>query len=104
MTGAQQYQLASAGGSAYTIKNVNSNLCVDVDASSTADGAVIQQYTCNMTGAQSFTLTDRGGGYYNIVNTNSGKCVDVAALSTADGAIIHQWTCGTGQNQQWQFR
>jgi hypothetical protein len=38
------------------IKPVHSNMCVDVAGSGTADGTLIQQWTCNNTAAQDFYL------------------------------------------------
>ncbi|PIB04321.1 RICIN domain-containing protein, partial [Streptomyces sp. HG99] len=45
-----------AGGT-YHFVNRHSGKCLDVPGASTADGARMQQYTCNGTTAQSFTLT-----------------------------------------------
>jgi chitinase len=76
----------------YTMQVVYSGKCIDVNAASTADGANVQQYTCNGTGAQSFQVVDEGSGWYKILNTNSGKAIDVTSASTADGANVQQWT------------
>jgi chitinase len=81
----------------YTIVNVFSGKCVDVNAASTAPQAVVQQYTCNGTGAQSFQVIDEGNGWFKILNTNSHLAVDVIGASTADGTHIQQYTDnGTG--------
>jgi chitinase len=81
----------------YTIVNVFSGKCVDVNAASTAPQAVVQQYDCNGTGAQSFQVIDEGNGWYKILNTNSHLAVDVIGASTANGTHIQQYTDnGTG--------
>jgi hypothetical protein len=94
---------APVPGSYYTLKAVHSGKCMDVQATNTADGAKIGQYTCNGYLWQNWSLVDKGSGYYNIVSQNSGKCLDVNGASTADGAQLIQWTCGSGTNQQWQL-
>ncbi len=86
----------------YTIKSVNSNLCMDVDHSKFNNGANIQQWSCNGTNAQAFDLVVNGG-YYNLKNVNSGKLVDVSGVSTSDGANIAQWEATNGDNQRFSF-
>ena len=85
----------------YELRNKFSNLCMDVAASNTADGAAIQQWGCNNTGAQSWIFTNIGSGQYTIKAQHSNKCMDVAGVSTANDALIHQWTCVGGANQKW---
>jgi chitinase len=81
----------------YKIVSAYDSKCVDVNAASTANGAQIQQFTCNGTGAQSFVVSDQGDGWYKILNANSGKAVDIASASTANGANVQQYTDnGTG--------
>ena len=94
---------APVPGTYYTLKAVHSGKCMDVQATNTADGAKIGQYTCNGYLWQNWSLVDKGSGYYNIVSQNSGKCLDVNGASTADGAQLIQWACGSGANQQWQL-
>lgn len=88
----------------YKLINVNSGKCVDVTAASIADGANIQQYTCNNTGAQAFDLTATGAGYYKLINANSGKAVDVAGAGTADGVNIQQWRDIGGGAQRFMLK
>ncbi|MGE5451696.1 MAG: RICIN domain-containing protein [Acidobacteriota bacterium] len=83
----------------YKLVSSNSGKCVDVTAASTADGANIQQYSCNGTNAQAFDVTSTGGGAYKLINVNSGKAVDVAGSATYDGANIQQWS-DNGSNAQ----
>lgn len=101
-------QVSSGGGGTstpiaagrYTIKAVHSGKCLDVAASSTADGANVQQYSCNNTGAQAFDLKFDSTGSYQIINANSKKYLDVASASTADGANVQQWASSGGNNQK----
>jgi hypothetical protein len=87
-----------------TLVRQGSNKCLDVNAASTANGAVVQQWSCNGTGAQSFGIDDRGGGIFRLKNTNSGKCVDVVNGGSANGTRIQQWSCSSGESQKWQIQ
>ncbi len=106
----QRYQFipASIAGGAkvpmgrYTVVSLNSGKCLDVAAASTADGANVQQYSCNGTGAQAFDLSVEGK-YYHLVNANSGKSVDVLGSGTADGTNVDQWTTYPADNQRFTF-
>ncbi|WP_437995713.1 RICIN domain-containing protein [Sorangium sp. So ce185] len=80
----------------------HSGKCLDVNGASTADGAVVHQWTCNGGSNQEWLLQSAGGGYYRVVARHSGKCLDVVSGSTADGAAVKQYTCNGGSNQQWE--
>ena len=73
------------------------NKCMDVAAGSTANGAVVQLYTCNGTGAQQFTLNAAG----DLVNPQSNKCVDIKDVNANDGAKLQLWDCAGTANQKW---
>ena len=87
----------------YTFKPVHSGKCLDVSSSSLADGARVQQWTCNGTSAQTFHVAYLGGGIFEITNTHSGKSLDVKDVSGDPGATLQQWGYGGGKNQQFQF-
>ncbi|MFJ9815093.1 RICIN domain-containing protein [Streptomyces sp. NPDC101151] len=85
-----------------TVMNAASGKCLDAKAAGTANGTVVQQYTCNGTTAQQWSFTATGDGHVRIGNGNStGQVVDVADVSTADNAPVHLWGYGGGANQQW---
>jgi hypothetical protein len=80
--------------------------CLDVSGASTADGAKVQEWSCNGTVAQNFQTTSVGGGYYSILNTNAnkslditGKSLDITGQSTAANALLQQWTYWAGANR-----
>ncbi|WDV49259.1 RICIN domain-containing protein [Streptomyces coeruleorubidus] len=87
-----------------TMKARHSGKCVDVAGSSTADGAAVQQLSCQGGDNQQWRLRSVGEGYYQIVAQHSGKCLDVSSASTANGAAVIQWTCKGSTNQQWQLQ
>ncbi|MGW2741412.1 RICIN domain-containing protein [Streptomyces sp. NPDC001450] len=85
-----------------TVVDAASGKCLDARAAGTANGTVVQQYTCNGTTAQQWSFTATGDGYVRIGNgNNTGQVVDVADVSTADNAQVHLWSYGGGANQQW---
>src|SRR3954468_20190099 len=74
----------------YSVVNKNSRKCIDAAGSGTANGTVIQQWTCNGTNAQNWQFQATSGGYYKIVTRNNAAQVwDVSAASTADGAKLN---------------
>jgi hypothetical protein len=86
----------------YTLQNRASGKCMDARSSATANGTVVQQYTCNNTFAQHWQFQDAGGGFWRINQRNSVPQVwDVSGVSTANGALIHLWSYVAGANQQW---
>lgn len=91
-------------GASYSIISENSpGKGLDVTNSSTANGAIVQQYNYVGGSNQKWIINDVGNGYYDIVNVNSGKCLDVTNSSTANGAVVQQWGYAGGTNQQWQI-
>lgn len=78
------------------VSGVSPNLCVDDSGSSTANGNVVQIYTCNTTGAQNWGIEPDG-----TVRVLTG-CLDVADSGTSPGTKADFYQCnGTGA-QQWR--
>ncbi|ADJ43110.1 hypothetical protein AMES_1288 [Amycolatopsis mediterranei S699] len=87
----------------YAVTNKASGKCVDARAAGSANGTVIQQYTCNGTAAQQYQFAPTSGGYDRINNrTNPAEVIDVTDVSTADNAGLQLWSYSGGGNQQWQ--
>ncbi|GAA4072909.1 RICIN domain-containing protein [Streptomyces shaanxiensis] len=85
-----------------TVMNAASGRCLDARSAATANGTVVQQYSCNGSTAQQWSFTTTSDGYVRINNrNNTNQVVDVADVSTADNAPVHLWTYGGGANQQW---
>ncbi|MGM8226933.1 PQQ-dependent sugar dehydrogenase [Cellvibrio sp. ARAG 10.3] len=87
----------------YTITSRHSGLVMQVDASSTANGANVNQWAYQNAAHQQFTITSVGGGYYSIRPVHSGASLDVYDFSTEPGGEIRQWSYWGGANQQWQI-
>jgi hypothetical protein len=87
----------------HTVVNRGSGKCVDARAAASANGTVIQQYTCNNSFAQQYQFVPTSGGYLRINNrNNSAQVLDVTNVSTADSAPIQLWSYSGGANQQWR--
>ncbi|MFD6679470.1 RICIN domain-containing protein [Micromonospora parva] len=86
----------------YVLVNRHSGKVLDVRDTSTADGAVIQQWSRNDGAWQQFQFISSGSGYYRLKARHSGKVVDLWEWNTADGAEYRQWSDTNGTNQQFQ--
>jgi hypothetical protein len=87
----------------YILRVVATNHCLDVSGSSTADGAKVQEWTCNGTKAQVFHIEPVGDGYYSILNVNSHKAIDIRDVSPSENAPLIQWSYWGGPNQQFRI-
>ena len=87
----------------YSLQNRNSNLYMDITGGSTADGAIILQWTGTGGANQKFTLTDVGNGSYSIIGVQSGKAVDISGASIDNLATVLQWTYNGVNNQKFIF-
>ncbi|WP_437580017.1 RICIN domain-containing protein [Sorangium sp. So ce887] len=87
----------------YILRAVHASKCLDVSGASKADGARVQQWSCNGTGAQLFRFSSVGGGHFSITNVNSGKAVEIADGSTSENAQVVQRQHHGGQNQRFSF-
>ena len=82
----------------------HSGKALDVSGASTANAALLIQYTPHGGTNQQWQLQSVGGGYYTIAARHSGKMIDVDHALTTEGASILQWPANGGLNQQWQLR
>ena len=87
----------------YVIRTVATGHCLDVSGASTADGAKVQEWTCNGTVAQVFHVAAVGEGYYAITNPHSQKALDIKDVSPEANATLQQWTYFAGKNQQFRI-
>lgn len=90
----------------YEVVNQNSGKCVDTDGWGTANGTVVQQWTCAATLAnnQQWQFQPTSSGYYKVVNRHAPAQVwDLigGSAATANAAKMETWTYGGGTNQQW---
>ncbi|TYB47178.1 family 43 glycosylhydrolase [Nonomuraea sp. PA05] len=82
----------AATPTAYTLVNRNSGKCLEVAGGGTADGANIQQWTCNGGANQRWRVEDQADDTSRLVNVATGKVADIANCAAADGTDIRQWS------------
>jgi hypothetical protein len=89
----------------YLLVNKDSGKCLDVQGSSTADQAQLQQSACNNETSQQWRLDYLGNTYYDLINRNSDKALEVAGgpSATQDSASIQQSSWAHAANQQWRI-
>ncbi|XAZ82031.1 RICIN domain-containing protein (plasmid) [Fibrella sp. ES10-3-2-2] len=90
-------------GAYYRISVLHNQKGIQVRNASTADDALLEQWTYWGGHYQQWTAQRNAEGYYRIFNRNSGKAITVRNASLAEGAGISQQTPGTGQQQQWSI-
>jgi hypothetical protein len=84
------------------IQSVGSNLVLDVNAGSLANGAGLMQNTWSASVSQLWIAVPFGDtGYTVLVNAKSGKVADVSRASQDNGTPVVQWTWLGGINQLW---
>jgi hypothetical protein len=86
----------------YTIKNVSSNLFLDVRGGlgGTGDGVSIQLWHNTSAANQTFTLKHLGDGRYTITAYHSAKSLDIPQSSLDEDVNLWQWTSQESSNQQ----
>ncbi|WP_435975212.1 non-reducing end alpha-L-arabinofuranosidase family hydrolase [Streptomyces sp. Qhu_M48] len=80
------------------IKGVASGRCVDIPASTTANGSQAQLWDCSGQGNQRWTHT--AGKQLKI---QGDKCLDAKSKGTTNGTAVVIWDCNGGTNQQWNI-
>lgn len=83
----------------YRIRNVNSNQCIDVFQSLTANGANIIQWPCHNYDNQKWQI-EAFNGHYRLIAQHSDKAMNVTGSSFANGANIIQWPWSGGTNNE----
>ncbi|AWZ18175.1 RICIN domain-containing protein [Streptomyces sp. ICC1] len=79
----------------------SSGKCLEIENSSTANGAKAQQWTCvGQSGAYWKTVPAGSPAEFWIVNAKSGKCLEVENGWKHNGAPVQQWTCTPGVKHQ----
>lgn len=96
------------GTTGYLIRNLDTNLCLDVRDGSKSDWAVVQQWTCNKNARSMLWYVQPGDfpGMFKVRNFNSDRCLDVKGGSSAEFAQLQQYRCNStnlAQNFSQQF-
>ncbi|MFW7381136.1 MAG: ricin-type beta-trefoil lectin domain protein [Oligoflexus sp.] len=78
--------------------------CIDVVNASTADGANVVAYPCNLAANQRFDVEQVSTDSFRFVAKHSNKCLYVEGASTANGANIQQLSCRRNGDTSELFR
>jgi hypothetical protein len=70
--------------------------CLDDRNNGTANGTVVQIWTCNGLPNQQWSVVGKTIQIH-------GKCMEAKGWGTANGTVIDLWDCNGGANQQWTF-
>lgn len=84
--------------------NVNSQKAMEVNHSSTANGATVDQWPYNGTDTQWWIRAENKNGYNLVVNVNSGKCLGIGGGVTSSRAPVVQWECNGNPDQKWAWQ
>ena len=80
----------------YHLVNELTGQCLDDRDGNTADGAPVQQWTCNSSSTTMLWTIGRSVGQYaEFINSRSGKCLDIRGGSLQPGAYVQQYRCTT---------
>lgn len=84
-----------AGTTGYLIKNMKTELCLDVRDGSKTDWAVVQQSKCNKNTRSMLWYVQPSdfAGMFKVRNFNSDRCLDVKGGSSAETAQLQQYHC-----------
>ncbi len=83
--------------------NVNSGSCIDAAGWGTANGTVVQQWSCgSQQYNQEWQFQSVGNGSYAVYNRNApSESWNVINNGTGNGSLMQLWTYGGGSNEQW---
>ncbi len=87
-------------GHVYEVQAVHSSKYMEVENSSTSNGANVIQNAYTGNDNQKW-LVDTVGSHFTMKAEHSGQSLDVSGGSTANGASIIQWPYSGGNNQKW---
>lgn len=84
-----------------SLKNVQSNMCMDVLGFNQAEHAPVVQWDCNGLDNQRFTLEKKGDNEYALKVKFNGMCLD--APNFGDNVQVTMYPCHYAGNQIWLF-
>lgn len=97
---------SSAGiinGAIYQVKARHSGKVLDVATNSTANGALVNQWTYAGAANQKWKIESTGDGYYKITAMHSNKVLDIVGGSVNENIAAHQWDFANANSQKWSF-
>src|SRR5579872_3905264 len=98
-------QATLVAGTAYNIVNENSGKCIGASAQGTANGTVLEMYSCaNRTFstqlAQQWIFTSTGSGFYEVADAAAtSEAWNVLNNGTTSGSLMQIWSYGGNSNE-----
>ncbi len=97
----QKFVICKNGDNSYTLRNVNSNLYLEVRNGGANGEYIVTQ--CSYTGAdaQRWIIRSKGDGSFTLQNKQSGKFLDLSAGEIYHSNQIQTWEYNGSSAQQW---
>jgi len=94
-------------GTPFNIVNEGNGLCLDAENWGTANGTILDQYTCgsgpySTQTNQEWEFQSAGNGNYYITSVNApSEAWNVVNNGTTNGSLMQLWSYGGASNEQW---
>ncbi|MBI1891585.1 MAG: RICIN domain-containing protein [Burkholderiales bacterium] len=92
---------STSTSTAKTLTSQVSGKCLDVTGWSTANGTVLQQWSCAGNVNQQWVFKDMGNSQIEVISKNSGKCAEVQNGGLTNGTPVQQSDCTGSSKQLW---
>ena len=95
-------------GTPFNIVNENSGLCIGASGQGTANGTVLQMYTCangtySSQLSQQWIFTAESSGFYEVSDANATtESWNVVSKGTASGSLMQIWAFAGATNEEFQ--
>lgn len=103
----QQWTLDQQDDGYYEIRNVQTGLCLDIQANNVdiwTNGHYAHMWACHGRDNQRFHINViPGAGQVTLTTKHTGKCLDLVDWRSQNGATLQQWDCHGGANQRWRI-
>ena len=90
-------------GEGWEIKIVNTNMCLEINEASQADGARAQLWDCVGAPQQIWNIERLDKGVYELHPSQSNKCLEIGDSSSNEGVAAQQWSCAEVMGQRWEI-
>ena len=90
---------AAAAPTPFVFFNLHTNMCLEPQNDSTANGTPVVQEPCRETGAQQWIYISNATQFQN---AQTGLCLD-ARGGAANHTAVQQWPCNWISNEKWQI-
>jgi hypothetical protein len=95
-------------GTPFNIVNENSGLCIGASGQGTANGTVLQMYTCangtySTQLSQEWIFTSAASGYYEVADANATtEAWNVVGNGTTNGSLMQIWAYAGNSNEEFE--